>query len=767
MKRLWFDRPADNWNEAWPIGNGRLGAMVSGGIYRETLQINQDSMYYGGPRNRVNPDAKENLDKVRSLLLEGRIPEAEELLRYAFSGTPQSQGPYQSLGTVELVYHIEETEQESKKKTSCDAAKAESYCRELDMEQGIVRESYLLGGCRIAKEYFASYPNGVIAIDIDVESEAKGIKISLEAVLARVSGGQYYCDRTGRLDACSIFMEGVQGAGGISWCVGLRAQAREGNIRVCGEHLLVKGAKRITLYLGCETSFYEKDWKRVLAEKLDRAAAMGYEAMKEAHVRDYRQLFDRVSLVLETETDEIYNENVAFPPVDQVFRARDFQDSFVPLYFQYGRYLMISGSRPGSLPLNLQGIWNDSFEPPWGCRYTININTEMNYWPAETCSLPECHMPLFDHLLRMWENGKKVAQEMYGCRGFVAHHNTDLWGDCAPQDIWIPSTYWVMGAAWLSTHIWQHYFYTQDEAFLRKFYPVMKDAVLFFHDFLIEVDGKLMTCPSISPENTYILQSGVKGCNGVGAAMDSEILRDLMEGFLRASKVLEIRDDVTEQTREILRKLPELQIGKHGQIMEWREDYEEEEPGHRHISQLYALHPSHQITADRTPALAEAARRTLERRLQYGGGHTGWSCAWIVNFYARLGDGDKALESLERLWEKSTFFNLMDNHPMAGGFLFQIDGNMGATAAIVELLVQSDEDRVILMPALPGKWKKGRLTGVSIGKGVKMDLEWQDGKVSGCYLRAACDREIVMVYGQQRKTVHVTAGKCCEVNFFS
>lgn len=742
MKQLWFDRVADNWHEAWPVGNGRLGAMVAGGIFRETLQMNQDSMYYGGPMHRVNPDARKNLDKVRSLLLEGRIPEGEELLRHAFSGTPQSQRNYQSMGTAEMTYEI------NGKKSSQDGP--EHYRRELDLEQGIVRESYLLEGCRICKEYFASYPNGVIVMEI----EAQGGSISLEALLVRESGGLYYCDRTGKMDERTIFMEGRLGADGVSWCTGLRAQADRGSVDVCGEHLLVKEAGKLTLYIGCETSFYEPDWKKALAEKLDSAAASGYEAVKEAHIRDYQQLFQRVSLVIgKEETGE------ELPPMDQVFRRKAFNGSFASLYFQYGRYLMISGSRPGSLPLNLQGIWNHSMEPAWGSRYTININTEMNYWPAETCSLSECHMPLFDHLLRMWENGKEVAEKMYGCRGFVAHHNTDLWGDCAPQDIWIPSTYWVMGAAWLCTHIWQHYLYSQDTDFLRKFYPVMKDAVLFFHDFLIEVDGRLMTCPSISPENTYILPSGVKGCNGVGTAMDSEILRDLMEGYLKASEVLEIRDEETDRTREILSKLPELRIGRYGQIMEWREDYEEEEPGHRHISQLYALCPSHQITMDKTPALAEAARRTLERRLQYGGGHTGWSCAWIVNFYARLGDGEQALENLRRLWEKSTFCNLMDNHPVAGGSLFQIDGNMGATAGIAELLVQSDEDRVILMPALPGEWKDGRIKGITISKGIQMDLAWQEGKVKECWLYAEHDREIVVVYGEKRKSIFIPAGE--------
>ena len=406
----------------------------------------------------------------------------------------------------------------------------------------------------------------------------------------------------------------------------------------------------------------------------------------------------------------------------------------------------MASSRPGSLPATLQGIWNEAMEPCWDSKYTININTEMNYWPAEMCGLAECHLPLFDHLFRMWENGRRTAGEMYGCRGFVAHHNTDIWGDCAPQDIYVPATYWVMGAAWLCTHIWRHYLYTCDREFLKKMYPILEDAVLFFHDFLMEVDGNLMTCPSVSPENT-------------------EILRDLMEGYLSASEVLQVKSQMVEDTKKILEKIPGLSIGRHGQIMEWREDYEEQEPGHRHISHLYALHPSWQITPDKTPELAEAAERTLERRLAYGGGHTGWSCAWIVNFYARLGRGEEALENLNRLWSRSTFTNLMDNHPMGNGFVFQIDGNLGATAAIAEMLVQSDPDRVILLPALPKQWREGCVRGLTAVGGILVDLSWKEGKMTECVVCSPRDAERVFRYGEMSVTCGLQAGRRCALTF--
>jgi alpha-L-fucosidase 2 len=394
-------------------------------------------------------------------------------------------------------------------------------------------------------------------------------------------------------------------------------------------------------------------------------------------------------------------------------------------------------------------------QPAWDSKFTININTEMNYWLAETCSLPECHLPLFEHLKRMWKQGKYVADKMYGCHGFVAHHNTDLWGDCAPQDIYIPATYWVMGGAWLCTHIWNHFSYTNDKDFLREMYPILKDAVLFFDDYLIEVNRELVTCPSVSPENTYIMPRGVKGCICYGSSMDIQILRDLFEGYIKASKELDIYDEIVEKTKEIINKLPKIKIGKYGQIMEWQEDYDEAEPGHRHISQLYALHPSHQISIDETPELAVAAAKTLERRLSYSGGHTGWSRAWIVNLYARLHDGDNALKNLNELWDKSTFENLMDNHPFRGGYVFQIDGNFGATAAIAEMLVQSYEDKVVILPALPKQWENGKVAGLTIYGGAKIDIEWKNGELLTYSIYSDRDRVLSIIYRGQEKRIEV------------
>lgn len=441
-------------------------------------------------------------------------------------------------------------------------------------------------------------------------------------------------------------------------------------------------------------------------------------------------------------------------------------EGLAKLLFDYGRYLLIECSRPGDLPATLQGIWNKDFMAPWDSKYTININTEMNYWPAEVCALPECHTALFDLIERMREHGRSIARRMYGCRGFMAHHNTDIYGDCAPQDNWIPATIWVMGAAWLCTHLWMHYSYTQDLEFLKQAYPVMAEAALFFVDFLEEKDGYLVTNPSLSPENVYILPSGEQGCCCMGATMDMEILRELFTGCKKAAELLgdavdavEIPDvsDVRELQNEInaaLEKLPPIRIDSTGRVMEWMEEYKEAEPGHRHVSQLYGLYPSDQISMDKTPELAAAAAETLRVRLANGGGHTGWSRAWIINFYAKLWDGEKAWENICQMLAKSTYANLFDRHPP-----FQIDGNFGVTAAIAQMLVQSRKQEVILLPALPKAWEQGTVKGLRLVGNAGIALAWKNGSLVQCRVTADQAYEGEIVYGSVRRTVKLEAGE--------
>ena len=399
-------------------------------------------------------------------------------------------------------------------------------------------------------------------------------------------------------------------------------------------------------------------------------------------------------------------------------------------------------------------------EAPWDAKYTININTEMNYWCAEPCDLGDCHLPLFDLLRKMLPNGQKTAQQMYGCRGFAAHHNTDIWGDTAPQDLWIPGSFWVMGGAWLCTHIWMHYEYTLDQEFLQEMFPIMREAAQFFLDFCIDYKGYLCTCPSVSPENTFILPNGEQGANSVGVTMDNQILRDLFTQCNKAAKVLGVQDDLDRQIAAACDRLIPTRIGSDGRIMEWCEEYGEKEKGHRHISHLYGLHPSCQITKDGTPALAEAATLTLEKRLENGGGHTGWSRAWIMNYYAKLWDGARAYENLRLLLIKSTLNNLFDNHPP-----FQIDGNFGSIAAMTEMLVQSDENRIVLLPALPPNWNSGSIEGVCARGGAKLNLSWQEGRLQTAQIMVKRDMERRILYAGRSVTLQLKTGVWTTIKF--
>lgn len=740
---LWYKQPAELWEEALPIGNGRLGAMVCGRVQKETIYLNEDSVWYGNSIDRINEDALPNLDLVRALIFDGEIKEAEDLLRKAFSGTPQSQRPFQPLGQLDLTFHG-------------IAKEVEQYERKLDLSTGICTTSFSAGDVKYHREIFSSYMDKAIIMRLSCNKKGS---LNFDLLLTR----ERFYDGVGKLNDKAIFMEGNLGKGGVEFITGVGVSAQGGKIRCVGEHLVVEGADEVILYLGADTSFYVKNPRESLEHILNHLPTVSYEELKKRHVEDFSSIMNRVSLNLK-------DSDLSKLPTNErkdAFGKGAKDDSFAALYFQFGRYLLLSSSRPGSLPTNLQGIWNNEMKPSWDSKYTININTEMNYWPAQMCNLSECHLPLFDHLERMVISGKETARKMYGCRGFCAHHNTDLWADSAPQDIYIPATYWTQGGAWLCTHLWSHYRYTMDREWLgRVAYPILREAVLFYHDFLVEKDGLLVTCPSVSPENTYIFHSKTKsndtvGCVCYGPTMDNQIIRDIFTQYLAMIKELKIEDDLQNIVDTMLHKLPKTQIGKHGQIMEWCIDYEDAEPGHRHISHLYGLHPSKQITIEDTPDLVEAAKVTLKRRLEHGGGHTGWSCAWILNFYARLEDGDMALSFLHRLMKQSTFSNLMDNHPRGKGAVFQIDGNLGACAGIAEMLVQSYEDRIKLLPALPEEWADGEVKGLCIYGGATIDIRWENHELKSVALHGKESFEVRLLYKKKEFRITTNCGEIC------
>lgn len=707
---MWYKKPAASWSEALPVGNGRLGGMVYGNPLNEMIQLNEDSVWSGKPLDRHNPDALHKLPEIRRLLREGKVRQAEKLALYAMSGVPNSQRSYQTAG--ELYINMDEKEE------------ILDYRRELDLESGMVRVQYKTEGGSYEREVLSSYPDGVMVVHLKAEGKQL---LNFSCNLGRKHN---WTDEVSRKNGNQIGFHVDGGTEGISFCVMLRVEQQGGSISALGEFLVIENAKEATLYLGIETSFRHEEYQEICERRLEEAERKGFAAIRREHIEDFSGLFNRVKLSFDKE------EHTMIPTDERLKMLKEGGEDvgLVALHFQYGRYLLISSSRDGSLPANLQGIWNDSLTPPWESKYTININLEMNYWLAESGNLSECHLPYFDFLERIKENGKKTAKVMYGCRGSVAHHNADIYADTAPQDHYPPASLWVLGEAWLATHLWEHYQYTQDKEFLEKHFDILEQSVLFFYDFLIEgKDGTLVTSPSVSPENTYIMQDGSRGTMCEGPTMDNQILTELLKGYINACQILEKDEEEIAKAEKVLSRLPKMKIGKHGQLMEWMEDYDEEEPGHRHISHLYAVYPGTTLTYEDTPELMQAAKIALERRLSYGGGHTGWSRAWMIGLWARFKEAENAYEDYLALLRQSTFPNMMDNHPMSDGYVFQIDGNFGAAAALLEMLVQSHGERVVLLPALPRAMENGEVQGICVRGGAVMDMKWKAGNIT--YLR--------------------------------
>ncbi|HSB29655.1 MAG TPA: glycoside hydrolase family 95 protein [Pyrinomonadaceae bacterium] len=757
---LWSTHPADKWENAFPVGNGRLGAMVFGRTDQEQIQVNEDTYWSGGPYSTVMKGGAQVLPELQKLIFDGKYKEAHVLFGRRFMGYPVEQQKYQALGNLVLNF------------PSTDAIS--DYRHQLNLDTAIVTTSYLQGGVRYVREVFVSPVDQVVVVRLAADRPGK---INFKAQLrgyrntahSNYATDYFQMDGDGpnglMLRGKSADYLGIEGK--LRYQARLRAMSTGGSITVNGDELSVNNASAVTLLIAAATNFV--NYKDVSADPQARVLATlqaltekSFDTMKTEHVQEHQRLFRRVLLDLPV------TPLSKLPTEERLSRFDGSNDpALATLLFQFGRYLLISSSRPGSQPANLQGIWNKDMNPPWDAKYTTNINTQMNYWPAEVANLSECAEPLFQMIKDLTDQGSQVAREHYGARGWVFHQNTDLWRVAAPMDGPSWGTF-TTGGAWLATHLWEHYLYTGDKIFLKKYYPVLKGSAEFYLDFLVPHPkyGWLVTNPSTSPENfpavpgqlrffdeTTMFETGTSIC--AGSTIDMQILNDLFSAVAQAADVLDTDREFQQKVLATRAKLAPMQVGKKGNLQEWLEDWDETEKSHRHISGLWGLFPGNQISTRRTPKLAEASKVVLEQRGLPG---NGWSSAWKAACWARLGNAAKAQENINYAIHNYTFNSMFSICSKA----MQVDGSFGMSAVIAELLLQSHENELNLLPALPASWVTGEVSGLLARGGFEVSMRWRNGQLNEaiilsrngnlCRVRAAT----VLQVSSQRKTIAFT-----------